>query len=67
MRKLLRHHARDPASPLASISTEFIPAPDYGEGARYSQFAQNIACATWLRQEWAGALADLKAARKLTR
>lgn len=62
MRKLLRHHARDPASPLASISTEFIPAPDYGGGARYSQFAQNVACAVWLRQEWTEALAEARTA-----
>lgn len=55
MRQLLRHHAADPASPLQLISTEIIPFPDYGGGARYSLFEDSIALATWLRAEWATA------------
>ncbi len=51
-RAILAHHAQDAASPLAHVSTEFIPFPDYGGGARYSTFAQNVACARWLRQMW---------------
>jgi hypothetical protein len=55
MRQLLRHHAADPASPLQMISTEIIPPPDYGGGARYSLFEDSIALAHWLRAEWAAA------------
>ncbi len=57
MRQLLRHHAGNPASPLQMISTEIIPAPDYGAGARYSLFDDSVALATWLRAEWAAAQA----------
>jgi hypothetical protein len=53
MRQLLRHHASDPTSPLQMISTEIIPNPDYGAGARYSLFDDSVALATWLRAEWA--------------
>ncbi len=52
MRQLMRHHAENPASRLRQISTEFIPNPDYGGGAKYSIFEQNVACAKWLRAEW---------------
>ena len=52
LRRLLEHHASDPKSPLGQISMEFIPFPDYGGGARYSIFANNIACAEWVRQTW---------------
>lgn len=52
VRRLLRHHARDPKSKLATISTEFIPWPDYGGGAKYSLFEHSIACAQWIRDEW---------------
>ena len=51
-RQLFRHHARNPESSLATVSTEFIPYPDYGGGAKYSLFDQNIACADWLRGIW---------------
>ena len=50
---LMRHHAKDPAAKLGQISTEFIPGPDYGEGCKYSLFAQAIACVEWMRAEWA--------------
>lgn len=52
MRKLLRHHATAEASPLGQISTEFIPGPDYGMGAKYSLFEHSVACAAWLRETW---------------
>lgn len=55
VRKLLKHHATDPKSELATISTEFIPWPDYGGGAKYSLFEHSIACAQWIRDEWAKA------------
>ncbi len=53
VRQLLRHHASDPDSQLATISTEFIPWPDYGGGAKYSLFEHSVACAQWIRDEWA--------------
>lgn len=52
VRQLLKHHATDPKSRLATISTEFIPWPDYGGGAKYSLFEHSIACAQWIRGEW---------------
>ena len=52
VRQLLKHHASDPASELATITTEFIPWPDYGAGAKYSLFEHSVACATWIRDEW---------------
>ncbi len=55
VRKLLAHHASNPASELATISTEFIPWPDYGAGAKYSLFDHSVACAQWIREEWAKA------------
>ena len=53
IRMLMRHHAKDPKGKLGQISTEFIPGPDYGEGCKYSLFAQAIACVEWMRAEWA--------------
>jgi hypothetical protein len=41
---------------MRQISCEHIPAIDYGAGHRYSIFENNIACARWLREEWARAL-----------
>ena len=35
-----------------TLSTEFIPYPDYGGGAKYSIFEHSVACATWIREEW---------------
>ena len=57
VRRLLRHHATDPSSRLDTFSTEFIPFPDYGGGAKYSIFENSVACATWIREEWARAQA----------
>lgn len=53
VRQLMRHHASHPESRLGQISTEFIPPPDYGGGAKYSIFEQNVACARWLKESWA--------------
>jgi len=56
VRQLMVHHAQDQTSKLGQISTEFLPAPDYGGGARYSIFENSIACAEWLRKTWNGTL-----------
>lgn len=53
LRQLLRHHARDESSQTATISTEMIPFTDYGGGAKYSLFDHSVACARWIREEWA--------------
>ncbi|NQV99004.1 MAG: hypothetical protein HQ483_04860 [Rhodospirillales bacterium] len=58
MRHLLAWHARTPDSPLGQISTEFIPAPDYGMGNKYSIFEHSVACARWIRETWQQTLAD---------
>jgi len=58
VRQLMRHHARTPDSELATISCEFIPYPDYGGGAKYSIFEHSVACAQWLREEWAKTKAE---------
>ncbi|MEP6970702.1 MAG: hypothetical protein ABJA49_09680 [Betaproteobacteria bacterium] len=55
MRDLLAHHATRDDSPLRHISCEFIVGVDYGAGHRYSTFENNVACARWLRDEWAAA------------
>ena len=57
VRDLLTHHARHAESPIRQISCEHIPAIDYGAGHKYSIFEQNVACARWMREEWASALA----------
>ena len=57
VRNLLTHHVSDAKSPLQFISCEFIPPPDYGGGAKYSIFEQNIACATWIRETWKSTVA----------
>jgi hypothetical protein len=56
-RQLLRHHAMHAESCLGQVSTEFIPSPDYGGGARYSIFENNVACARWLKDAWTDACA----------
>lgn len=48
--ELLRWKKAHPDSALKQISCEFIPFADYGGGARYSVFEQNVACAAWLRE-----------------
>jgi hypothetical protein len=58
--RLLRHHANTPESRLGEITTEFIPMTDYGAGAKYSIFANNIACAEWIRKSWSEVCDALK-------
>lgn len=62
MRRLLAHHAAHEDSPLGQISTEFIPGPDYGMGAKYSIFEHSVACAKWIKETWAETLAARDAA-----
>jgi hypothetical protein len=50
--QLMQHHASDPASRLGQITCEMIPPPDYGGGAKYSIFDQNVEVAKWLRKTW---------------
>lgn len=52
VRNLFAWHASHDDSALSTISTEMIPFPDYGAGAKYSIFENSVACATWLRQVW---------------
>ena len=55
-KEVLRHHiAHEKAQDTGTttISTEFIPFPDYGGGNKYSIFDNSVACAQWLRQTWA--------------
>ncbi len=61
VRQTLAFHASHPESRLVTYSTEFIPWPDYGGGAKYSIFEHSVACAVWLREEWAKALAAAEA------
>ena len=62
VRQLLRHHATHAGSAMHHISCEHIVFPDYGAGHRYSTFDNNVACARWLRSEWASAESDAGAA-----
>ena len=52
VRQVLRHHLREPSSPLRYITTDMIDMADYGENAKYSLFEQNVAIATWIRDTW---------------
>lgn len=52
IRQLMRYHRDTETSQLKTISTEFIPNPDYGGGAKYSIFENSVACARWLRETW---------------
>ena len=52
LRHVMAYHASHDDSPLSTISTEFIPFPDYGGGGKYSIFENSVACATWLRRTW---------------
>ncbi|MGE0312235.1 MAG: xylose isomerase [Lautropia sp.] len=61
IRELFAHHAARETSPLTQISCEHIPAIDYGAGHGYSIFENNVACARWMRTEWATAVRAAKA------
>ena len=52
IRKALRYHIQNPQSPLQYITTEMINLPDYGLGAKYNLFDQNVAAARFIRQAW---------------
>ena len=52
IRQLMCYHVSHSESTLKTISTEFIPHPDYGGGAKYSIFANSVACARWLKDTW---------------
>ncbi len=52
IRLLFRHHATSKESKLETLTTEFVSAPDYGGGAKYSIFEHSVACAEWIRSEW---------------
>lgn len=56
VRELLLHMQQHPDRAPQRISCEFIPFADYGGGARYSIWDNNLACAQWLRQAWAAQL-----------
>lgn len=62
VRDLLAHHAVRDDSPIGQISCEHIPAIDYGAGHKYSILEQNVACAKWIREEWAKALTATRSA-----
>ena len=64
IRKVLRFHATHPQSRLTCITTEMIDMPDYGYGAKYDLFEQNVAAARFIRQAWREVLA-LRDARVL--
>jgi hypothetical protein len=53
VRDLLHWMQAHPDRAPQQVSCEFIPFPDYGGGARYSIWDNNVACALWLRAEWA--------------
>jgi hypothetical protein len=53
VRELLAWMNTHPEAAPQQISCEFIPFADYGGGARYSIWSNNLACASWLREEWA--------------
>lgn len=61
MCRLLDHHAGRKGGTTLRISCEYIPGIDYGAGHGYSLFAHNVACAHWLREQWALAAASASA------
>jgi hypothetical protein len=51
VRQLLDYHFKENNSPLKLISTEFIPATDYGAGNTYSLLSNSVACAKWIKEQ----------------
>ena len=51
VRQLLDYHFKENNSPLRLISTEFIPATDYGAGNTYSLLSNSVACAKWIKEQ----------------
>lgn len=52
IRRVLRYHITHPESPLRFITTEMINLPDYGLGAKYDLFEQNVEAARFIRATW---------------
>ncbi|RDK03236.1 xylose isomerase [Paraburkholderia lacunae] len=52
VRHLLNARVQGSVATPQHISCEFIPFADYGGGAGYSIFENNVACAAWLRNTW---------------
>jgi hypothetical protein len=52
IRKVLAHHLRADDSRLRCMTTEMIDMPDYGMGARYNLFEQNVEAAKLIRKIW---------------
>jgi hypothetical protein len=52
LRRTLRYHITHPQSPLKFITTEMINLPDYGLGAKYDLFKQNVEAARFIRATW---------------
>jgi hypothetical protein len=52
IRRVLRYHVTHPESPLQFITTEMINLPDYGLGAKYDLFEQNVEAARFIRAAW---------------
>lgn len=52
IRKVLAHHLHEEVSRLRCITTEMIDMPDYGMGARYNLFEQNVEAAKFIRKAW---------------
>ena len=48
----MKYHKKTNSSGLGQITTEFIPLPDYGGGAKYSIYNNSLACAKWLKKTW---------------
>jgi hypothetical protein len=52
IRMAMRYHITHESSPLRYITTEMINLPDYGLGAKYNLFEQNVECAKFIRRAW---------------
>lgn len=52
IRKAMRYHATHTGSSLRYITTEMINLPDYGLGAKYDLFEQNVEAAKFIRRAW---------------
>ncbi len=63
IRKTLRHHLSHSASRLVCITTEMIDMPDYGMGAKYNLFDQNVEAAKFVKRAWSEVQALHSAAR----
>ena len=50
IKKMIKYHYKYDSS-LECISTEFIPATDYGENNTYSLFNNAVGCAEWIRSK----------------